>query len=148
MRVPGLSLSPFPATPPDARVASIDEGEMLRLRALVDRLAGDLATARYELEQMKARHEGGMDRLILAFGLTRGEAKFLAVLAARGEVSREGMDVALYGGDARGNKVLDVWLCKVRSKVEGLEIETIQGWGWRISDESRARIRAVIGEDA
>lgn len=136
------------APPPGARVSSTSHGEILRLRAMVEHLADELAAARWELEQIRAVHVDATGAMMTRWRLTRSEAAFLAVLVERGEISREGMDLALYGGDPRGDKVLDVWLCKCRRKVPGLEVVTVQGWGWRISEVSRARIRAELAERA
>lgn len=146
MRTSGLSSRRAPIAPPDARVRTAAEGEVLRLRAQVERLSHELEGARYELARMREAYADRAGSFMTRWGLTRGEALFLAVLVERGSISREGMDLALYGDEPRGDKVLDVWLCKVRAKVAAAEIETIHGWGWTIAPASRAAIAAEIGE--
>lgn len=77
-----------------------------------------------------------------ALKLTRSEAAFLTVLADRAPriVSKDALLQLLYADrpdDAPSEKLIDVWVCKIRPKIAGTgcEIETIWGEGFRFTGE-------------
>lgn len=79
------------------------------------------------------------------YNLSNVEAAFLGVLASsRGVCTKEHAYTLLYGmhDDPPGPKILDVWLCKLRKKLAGLDIsiQTIWGRGWYLEDEDRAKV--------
>ena len=47
-------------------------------------------------------------------------------------------------------KIVDVFICKLRKKIRpfGLEIATVWGLGYRMSPETKAKARALLGEVA
>jgi DNA-binding response OmpR family regulator len=75
---------------------------------------------------------------------------FGAILKAKADVvSKESIYNALYGGLSDVElKIVDVFVCKLRQKIEpfGIEIETVWGRGYRMSPEMKRRARALIAE--
>lgn len=83
-------------------------------------------------------------------GLTGQEAKLFGVFLAREAVTKRlAMDV-LYGnkpdGDAAEDKIIDVFVCKLRAKLKpfGLEIGTNWGQGYFMDAANKAKVRALI----
>jgi DNA-binding response OmpR family regulator len=87
-----------------------------------------------------------------AWRLTPNEEAVLLVLygAKTRVVHRERMPIGVYGilADAPEQKILDVFICKVRRKLmcaqTRIGIETVWGRGWRLTDESHARLHAAV----
>lgn len=87
-----------------------------------------------------------------AWRLTPSEEGVLLVLygAKTRVVHRERMLIGLYGilADAPDQKTLDVFVCKIRRKLmeaqARISIETVWGRGWRLTEESHARLHAVL----
>lgn len=79
--------------------------------------------------------------------LTQHEARVFGVLRARELATKDAILAGLYGhlaGDAPEAKIVDVFICKLRKKLQpfGIVIETIWGQGYRLAAESRARVAA------
>jgi DNA-binding response OmpR family regulator len=77
-----------------------------------------------------------------AWGLTASENTLLNVLALRRLASKEALHLALYGNDPDGGaaiKIIDVMVHKLRRKLaaQDIQIETVWGMGYRLSDETR-----------
>jgi DNA-binding response OmpR family regulator len=86
----------------------------------------------------------------LVFNLTAQEAKLFGLLLKRDLVTKEAGMVALYGsrpdGDVAEEKIVDVFVCKMRPKLKawGIVIETKWGQGYYLSAESKAKARAML----
>jgi DNA-binding response OmpR family regulator len=77
--------------------------------------------------------------------LRRQEVTLLGALIASGDavLTRAAMMSALYGSDDWATpKILDVIMCKMRSKLKphGITVETVWGRGYRLSRQARERI--------
>lgn len=86
-----------------------------------------------------------------AIGLTGSEEMILRVLLAKPCATKEMFLAALYGAridDAPAPKIVDVYLCKLRRKLErfGLTITTVWGRGYMLSPDERAGVLRVLGE--
>jgi hypothetical protein len=87
------------------------------------------------------------------FGMTELQAGFVAILLARGQASRGQIIEMLYGfRELEGTyqsagalaKHVRRWLRR-----KGVEVGTIYGYGWCMSDEMRSRAKAMLaGEPA
>jgi two-component system, cell cycle response regulator CtrA len=85
----------------------------------------------------------------VALGLTWKEAAVVALLAKRGQATREQVMAALYTArtdkDTPEPKIADVFICKARAKLRrhGITIKTIWGQGWQMDAENRDRLTAL-----
>lgn len=112
------------------------------------------AEARIELlEEENRRLRDHLDRFrVLArrFGLPPRAGQMFSALVA-GPLSRTRAMALLYGLDdeAPGEKVLDVWICRIRRALRerDMGLDTIGGVGWDLPDETRARLLALAGEE-
>jgi two-component system, cell cycle response regulator CtrA len=80
--------------------------------------------------------------------LTPTEERVFEVLMARQVATRRAIMVAVYTNvlrDEPNEKILDVWISKIRSKLRpfAIRIETHHGVGWSISPETRAHVLAA-----
>lgn len=89
------------------------------------------------------------------FRLTPSEARILGCLMNRRLVTKDAIMAALYrdgGKDEAEPKICDVFIHKVRRKLKpfGIDIVTVWGTGWSLTDEGRARLNSMIpkNEDA
>jgi two-component system cell cycle response regulator CtrA len=86
----------------------------------------------------------------LIFGLTAHEAKLFGVLLKRELVSKDTAMTALYGLRADVEeveiKIIDVFICKIRKKLEsfGITIETVWGQGYRLSAQARDKANSYL----
>ena len=83
--------------------------------------------------------------------LTKSEAQILEVLYRREQASKDAlmMATAVPGvEDDRDQKLADVFVCKLRKKLEPLsiEIETLWGDGYRINPKTKRFIARLLGE--
>jgi two-component system, cell cycle response regulator CtrA len=85
-----------------------------------------------------------------AWGLTRMEGRVLEILMRREEVSRDAIMDALYGNnpDPPFEKVIDVYVTKIRRKVAPFGVKVLSKWGFGyfISPEHRGRLRQLAVE--
>ena len=80
--------------------------------------------------------------------LRRQEVTLLGALIASGDavLTRAAMMSALYGSDDWATpKIIDVIMCKMRTKLKphGITVETVWGRGYRLSRQARERISAI-----
>lgn len=107
------------------------ETQARRIRALLD----ENEELRDRVEQLEAAMVAEVSGPVLD-GLTRSESVVLGLLLRRDIVSRDQMHAVLYAGrDDVGQKIFDVFVCKLRRKLAplGIEVETVWGIGWRIA---------------
>jgi hypothetical protein len=83
--------------------------------------------------------------------LTPAEAAILELLYRHPRVSRDAIMMATAedaAEDERDDKTCDVWISKLRSKLEslGVEITTLRGEGWCLSTGAKRFISVAIGE--
>ena len=82
--------------------------------------------------------------------LTTAEARVLGVLTQKGFATKDALMSALYwnrpDGDMPEIKIVDVFICKLRKKLTrfDLPIETVRGQGYRLTDETRQRVRNMM----
>lgn len=82
------------------------------------------------------------------FKFTGFEQVVLGILSSSAQViSKDRLYVLLYGmdSDPPNQRILDVWICKLRAKLTKLDIKilTVWGRGWHVDPENRAKIRAL-----
>lgn len=83
-------------------------------------------------------------------GLTGNEAKLFGLLMARDAVTKSGAMDILYGlgpeADVAEEKIVDVFICKLRKKLEQFEIpvETNWGQGWFMTSIAKQKARDLI----
>lgn len=82
-------------------------------------------------------------------GLTTHEARLFGALLKRPMVSKAGVMATLYSerpDDEPEMKIVDVYVCKIRKKLKpyGIEIETIWGQGYRMTEAMRAKASSMI----
>lgn len=89
---------------------------------------------------------GLRNNIPLVFGLTGSEARLLSMLVQRGFATKEQLLIAATN-DVTGNKVpdikiVDVYVCKIRRKLEKFDItiETSWGRGYNLTAENRAKV--------
>lgn len=121
-----------------------DPKHLAQLTALAERLEAENAALRDAI----AKISGGGAYLP---GFTPQESRLLRILHRHnGHPKTAGAlcDI-LYAddpGDARGDKIIDVFLTKIRRKIGRDAIVNVWGHGWRLSDEGYARVSAIIAE--
>jgi len=86
----------------------------------------------------------------LEWRLTESEGRVFGALMQREEATKNQIMHAVYAGridDEPEMKIVDVFICKIRKKIElfNVEIETIWGRGYRIPPNSRAWLREKYG---
>jgi two-component system cell cycle response regulator CtrA len=89
--------------------------------------------------------------LVRKFDLTRSEEALLSPLMTRALCSKEHLFDSLYlcfedRASEPSIKIVDVFICKLRDKLEkyGVTIETRWGWGYYLTKETKAQIIALI----
>lgn len=107
-----------------------EENDLLRLRV-------------EELEGILLRQE-----VPFCIGLTRKQAQVLSLLLARPMVSRSDLMTALYSlsaGDPPADRIIDVFIVRVRRALarHGIEVRTLWGQGWFLTNEDKAKVRAL-----
>ena len=111
---------------------------------MIERENADLRERIAFLEAALFRTE---EPLPFEWGLTASEARVFGVLANRDLATRDVMMAALYrqdGRDEAAEKIVDVYVFKLRKKLApfGIRIRTHWGTGWSLDPESRKRFRA------
>lgn len=127
-------------------LALLDRDELIaRVHAL------ELANGRLQddLDALRAEKLGTEFVAPIEWGLTPKETQVLAVLMRNATCTKRAIMAALYdlgADDPPEIKIVDVFVCKVRKKIEprGVLIETIWGQGWFIPAASKARARELI----
>jgi DNA-binding response OmpR family regulator len=109
-----------------------------------------LAALRTENDELRAQikvltdfMDMGVERLRGRFNLTRTEGSVLAYLSD-GLVKDRPRIVQNCCGETADDKMVDVYICKLRRKIAPHTIATIWGTGYRIEGESLAYIVDVI----
>lgn len=121
---------------------SVDEDYIAKLEARNDELE----------EQVRQLKEilGLTIEVPLVFGLTSHEAQLFGLLLKRDIVTKEMGLTLLYGnrpdGDTPEIKIIDVYICKLRAKIEafGIKVETVWGRGYRMSAEAKAKANSYL----
>lgn len=108
---------------------------------------------RERIIQLEKVLTAGYDRMPVG-GLTSTEAVILAAIAAaEAGATKSRIFDAVYamrrGDETPEMKIVDVFVCKLRRKLwpYDIEIETVWGWGYRMSQASReklAELRSAI----
>jgi len=136
------------AQPAEEPRGMVPRAELYRALARIDDLRAEIVELRRRLGGMEPTAYLSLQR---ALCLTRGEAQILGHMIASKSVSKRAIYAAMYDDnpDAPSIKILDVYACKLRTKLRTANapenwIETIWGSGWRISDEGRAWLEAII----
>ena len=84
-------------------------------------------------------------------GLTPAQRKLAAIMLRRDRPTREGMHMAIQAirgsrKDMTDPKMVDVMVYKMRKKLApmGIQIQTDRGFGYFMTSESKAKLRAII----
>jgi hypothetical protein len=88
-------------------------------------------------------------------GLRNSHARMFGILMAKPSVRHSSMMNILYGdraaeGDIPELTSIKTLICTLRQKLKpfGIEIETIWGEGWRITESNKAAARRIIGGES
>ena len=115
------------------------------LQAEVDRLQG-------RVDQLEAAM--GMTLVApLEWRLTPAEQRVFGVLMARDMATKDAIMAGVYrdaGRDEPELKIVDVYVCKIRAKLKRFQIpiETVWGQGFRLTAETKARVRERLAMEA
>jgi two-component system cell cycle response regulator CtrA len=140
----GELLTMPPRSPDDVRGAMATE--LVHLRELV-------SEQRDLIREMRAATTSEVADFVAVAGLTVSEATVVATLVKHGKATKQRLFSALFDGRANPNdapepKIIDVFVCKIRKKLRpaGIEIGTVWGWGYNLTPENVAKIRALANE--
>ena len=119
-----------------------------RLQRLVDELECERDDARARIAQLEEALFRPDFRFPVEWKLTAQEVTLLGALIASGDavLTRAAMMSALYGSDDWATpKIVDVLICRMRTKLTpcGIEIETVWGRGYRLPVQARHRIAEI-----
>jgi len=109
-------------------------------------------TLRERVTQLE--HEIGLssERFPVFFDLTRNEAIIFGVLLNNVAPRKSAFMTALFSdrneNDSPDEKIIDVWLCKMRKKLApfGIEIKTAWGLGYEMPEPSKAIARKLMAD--
>lgn len=125
--------------PDDAYLRSVEEDN--------DRLRVRIAELEAEVAKLSATSEFVAMTPVAAFKFTPSEQGIFARLVASGFASNKDLLACASGKGTRAPKmkIVDVYICKIRKKVERFDIviETLHGRGYKIGPDSMAQIAAV-----
>lgn len=106
-------------------------------------------------EQIRAQRECFAPLMVfpMEWRLTRNETIVLSTLLARDVASRENLKAVLYPAHVRdemGDKIIDVYICKLRRKLRpfGIKIYTRWAMGWHLDPRVRDQLKAQLAEAA
>ncbi len=124
------------------------ERTYLQLQRRLDELEGERDNARARVAELEEALFRPDFRVPPEWRLRRQEVTLLGALIASGDavLTRAAMMSALYGSDDWATpKILDVIMCKMRTKLKphGITVETVWGRGYRLSRQARERISAL-----
>lgn len=130
-----------PRSPDETRCTFL--AELVHLRSQLD-------DTRALLRGMQEGAQAAFEPFVGVAGLTKREAKIVAVLAVKGSASKENIYDAVYGMHLGGKppepKIIDVFICKIRAKLclHGIRIGTVWGAGYSMTAEHVAKLRALV----
>jgi two-component system cell cycle response regulator CtrA len=85
-------------------------------------------------------------------GLTKNEAIILGVLMKKEIAHKEAIWLTIYAAKAEEDeaeqKIIDVWVCKMRPKLKrfDVEIQTAWGVGYFLRPEDKAKVISMLSE--
>lgn len=118
--------------------------ELVNLRA-------DLADARYKLRMMTATADSAAWSLQVSFGLTKNEAEIFAAFVKHGRRNKPQLYHVCYGqkldDDMPEPKIIDVFVCKLRKKLDkhGIEIKTMWSAGYELTPDMQQKTKVLAG---
>ena len=85
-------------------------------------------------------------RIIQVLCLTLQQARVIAVLLRREQVSKIGMSIEIYGRDTGEYRIFDVNICRIRKiiKPHRIHIITIYGYGWKIIPSDKDKLNELL----
>ena len=112
----------------------------------IARLEAENANLRLRIAELEDEGKIAAPR---SWAFTTTELKLFAALMRRDLLTHEGGMEILYPDDRRfevGINIIKVNITKMRRKCEGdqIRIENVHGQGYRLSPETKARVRALI----
>jgi len=124
-----------------------DDAYLRALEADNDRLRLRVADLEAQVAKLSSTPEFTITTPSAEFGFTPSEAGVFARLVATGFASNEDLLAMAKGKGASAPKmkVIDVYICKIRKKVERFDIviETLHGRGYRIPAESLQKVAKI-----
>ena len=116
------------------------------LRKRVESLENEVELLLERIEQLEGEVLGREWFCPIEFCLTPSQQRLLAALISRERCSKEFLHMASTkpGVEAESElKIIDVWICKMRPKLQafGINIQTVWGFGYMLSPEDQARLR-------
>lgn len=116
----------------------------------ITNLRAQVSDLKFQMREMSEKKIDASWSLKSAFGLTRQEATILAGLIEHGRMSKPGLYHLCYGSradeDQPDPKIIDVFVCKLRAKLEpfGIEVDTVWGFGYEMKPDAIAKVRCAI----
>lgn len=88
----------------------------------------------------------------IVFGFTGSEARVFGILMKRDVATKEMVMHGLYSTRADDDveiKIVDVFVCKMRKKlqVHDIPIETVWGQGYRLKPETKDKVRGMMRDE-
>ena len=122
-----------------------------RDRAVIDQLTSDNQRLRDEVDFLKEQFMPPGWRAPMEFRLTGQEGIILGVLMQHTECSKDMLHTAVSqhkyaSGDETEIKIVDVFVCKLRKKLEAFDIaiETIWGRGYYMTPEHKGYVNEMF----
>jgi two-component system, cell cycle response regulator CtrA len=120
----------------------------MNIEARLEMLERENAALRERIAQLMEPCMTAASLMPIEFRLTTHEAEVLAHLMTKQQTTKENLMNALYGLSPDGGpqaKIIDVFICKLRKKLKpfDIEIETIWGQGYLLTENSKAIIRQM-----
>ena len=109
------------------------------LQLTIRRQSGRIEELEEELRQVRAHLTSSVSLPRWVPHLSPKEEEVLRHFLSRDTITIEGLRYALYQGQARDEHIVHVWICKLRRKLNTVDvpIETIWGRGYSIPKEFR-----------
>lgn len=112
----------------------------------VEQLKEELDIAHERIRQLEQELQGRVMGVPMAFKLTYKEEQIFKVLLSRSLVSKQSFMAACYVDHFVCDRIIDVFICKIRRKLErfDMKINTAWGKGYYISSEDKATVKKML----
>jgi two-component system cell cycle response regulator CtrA len=132
----------------NVEIGRSEVGGGYELRSTIETVDKKVAALETRIAELEDALGAGIN-FITEFPLSPIEADVLALLYKRAFASREQIATRMKNGCERGDKDIDVYICRLRKKLSphNIKIETRWGEGFYITREMKERLRKFIIAD-